>query len=164
MNSWLRTGIGEHLTTFDLLQKFPKVITHDKRLSSFDEDQLNYFFHSISELKEKLLALLIQLPPSIDIIEGLDALRNILPFLDKGYRYAVEVRHKSWFQDLAYKKNKRAQIQEIVDASMLSEQEKEWMEEYKLQSLSHLTDDNENRSMEHITMPNLFDMRRNYPK
>ena len=59
---------------------------------------------------------------------------------------------------------KRAHIQEIVDASMLSEQEKEWMEEYKLQSLSHLTDDNENRSMEHITMPNLFDMRRNYPK
>ena len=55
-------------------------------------------------------------------------------------------------------------IQEIVDASMLSEQEKEWMEEYKLQSLSHLTDDNENRSMEHIIMPNLFDMRRNYPK
>ena len=87
---------------FRFTAKVPKVITHDKRLSSFDEDQLNYFFHSISELKEKLLALLIQLPPSIDIIEGLDALRNILPFLDKGYRYAVEVRHRSWFQDLAY--------------------------------------------------------------
>jgi uncharacterized protein YecE (DUF72 family) len=36
------------------------------------------------------------------IIEGLDALRNILPYLDKGFRYAVEVRHRSWFQDLAY--------------------------------------------------------------
>jgi uncharacterized protein YecE (DUF72 family) len=58
--------------------------------------------NSISELKEKLLALLIQLPPSIDIVEGLDALRNILPYLDKGYRYAVQVRHRSWFQDLAY--------------------------------------------------------------
>ena len=68
----------------------------------FDEDQLSYFFDSISELKEKLLALLIQLPPSIDIVEGLDALRNILPYLDKGFRYAVEVRHRSWFQDLAY--------------------------------------------------------------
>ena len=55
-----------------------------------------------AELKEKLLALLIQLPPSIDIVEGLDALRNILPILDKGFRYAVEVRHRSWFQDLAY--------------------------------------------------------------
>jgi uncharacterized protein YecE (DUF72 family) len=53
-------------------------------------------------LKEKLLALLIQLPPSIDIVEGLNALRNIIPYLDKGFRYAVEVRHRSWFQDLAY--------------------------------------------------------------
>jgi uncharacterized protein YecE (DUF72 family) len=87
---------------FRFTPKFPKVITHDKRLSDFDEDQLSYFFESISELKEKLLALLIQLPPSIDIVEGLDALRNIFPYLDKGFRYAVEVRHRSWFQDLAY--------------------------------------------------------------
>ena len=35
-----------------------------------------------------------------------------------------------WFKQ--YKKNKRAQIQEIVDASMLSEQEKEWMEEVQV--------------------------------
>src|SRR5919106_2689242 len=71
---------------FRFTVKFPKVITHDKRLSDFDEDQLNYFFESISKLKEKLLALLIQLPPSIDIVEGLDALRNILPYLHKGFR------------------------------------------------------------------------------
>jgi uncharacterized protein YecE (DUF72 family) len=87
---------------FRFTAKFPKVITHDKRLSDFDEDQLSYFFESISELKEKLLALVIQLPPSIDIVEGLNALRNILPYLDKSFRYAVEVRHRSWFQDLAY--------------------------------------------------------------
>ena len=87
---------------FRFTAKFPKVITHDKRLLNFDENQLSYFFESISELKEKLLALLIQLPPSIDIVEGLDALRNILPYLDKRFRYAVEVRNRSWFQDLAY--------------------------------------------------------------
>jgi uncharacterized protein YecE (DUF72 family) len=87
---------------FRFTAKFPKVITHDKRLSDFDEDQLNYFFESISELNEKLLALLIQLPPSLEIVEGLDALRNILPYLDKRLRYAVEVRHRSWFQVLAY--------------------------------------------------------------
>lgn len=67
---------------FRFTAKFPKVITHDKRLFDFDEDQLTYFFDSISELKEKLLVLLIQLPPSIDTIQGLDALRNILPYLD----------------------------------------------------------------------------------
>jgi uncharacterized protein YecE (DUF72 family) len=98
MNSWSRIGTDN----FRFTTKFPKVITHDKRLSDFDEEQLNYFFESISGLKDKLLALLIQLPPSIEIVEGLDALRNILPYLDKGFRYAVEVRHRSWFQDLAY--------------------------------------------------------------
>ena len=88
--------------SFRFTAKFPKVITHDKRLLDFNEDQLNYFFESISELKEKLLALLIQLPPRIQIVEGLDALRKIIPYLDKRFRYAVEVRHRSWFQDLAY--------------------------------------------------------------
>jgi uncharacterized protein YecE (DUF72 family) len=42
------------------------------------------------------------LPPSIRIVEGLDALRNIIPHLDNSFSYAVEVRHRSWFQDLAY--------------------------------------------------------------
>jgi uncharacterized protein YecE (DUF72 family) len=87
---------------FRFTAKFPKVKTHDKRLRNIEVDQLDYFFDSMSELKEKLLALLIQLPPSIEIVEGLEALRNILPHLDKGFRYAVEVRHRSWFQDLAY--------------------------------------------------------------
>jgi uncharacterized protein YecE (DUF72 family) len=87
---------------FKFTAKFPKVMTHDRRLRNIDEDQLDYFFDSMSELKQKLLALLIQLPPSIQIVEGLEALRNILPHLDKGFRYAVEVRHRSWFQDLAY--------------------------------------------------------------
>jgi uncharacterized protein YecE (DUF72 family) len=87
---------------FRFTAKFPKIITHDKRLINFDEDQLEYFFDSMSELNEKLLALLIQLPPSMQIVEGLDALRNIIPYLDKSFRYAVEVRHRSWFQDLAY--------------------------------------------------------------
>ncbi len=44
---------------------------------------------------------LIQLPPTIQIVEGLEALKNILPHLDRSFRYAVE-RHRSWFQDLAY--------------------------------------------------------------
>jgi uncharacterized protein YecE (DUF72 family) len=38
----------------------------------------------------------------LEIIPGLEALRNLLPLLDDRFRYAVEVRHQSWFQDLAY--------------------------------------------------------------
>jgi uncharacterized protein YecE (DUF72 family) len=98
VRNWYKRTPGN----FRFTAKFPKVITHDKRLRNIDEDQLDYFFDSMSELKEKLLALLIQLPPSIQIAEGLEALRDILPHLDKSFRYAVEVRHRSWFQDLAY--------------------------------------------------------------
>jgi hypothetical protein len=59
-----------------------------------------------------------------------------------------------------YKKKKRAHIQEVVNASMLSEQEKEWMQEYLPQVTADITyNNNENRYEERITMPNLFDMR-----
>ncbi|MGB6671701.1 MAG: DUF72 domain-containing protein, partial [Candidatus Nitrosopolaris sp.] len=33
---------------------------------------------------------------------GLERLRDLVPTLDRRFRYAVEVRHSSWFQDLAY--------------------------------------------------------------
>ena len=36
------------------------------------------------------------------IVEGMNGLRDIIPELDKRFRYAVEVRDSSWFQDLAY--------------------------------------------------------------
>ena len=76
-NEFIKNWYNRTPQNFRFTAKFPRVITHDKRLSNFDEDQLSYFFHSISELKGKLLALLIQLSPSMQIVEGLDALRNI---------------------------------------------------------------------------------------
>ena len=53
-------------------------------------------------LHDKTLALLIQLPPSMQITTGLEGLRQLVPLLDERFRYAIEVRHQSWFQDLAY--------------------------------------------------------------
>jgi hypothetical protein len=38
----------------------------------------------------------------MEIMPGLESLRNLLPLLNNRFRYAVEVRHHSWFQDLAY--------------------------------------------------------------
>ena len=86
---------------FRFTAKFPKVITHDKYLVDV-EDEVEQFLENIKPLEEKTLALLIQLPPSMEITPGLESLRNFLPMLDGGFRYAVEVRHHSWFQDLAY--------------------------------------------------------------
>ena len=86
---------------FRFTAKFPKVITHDKRLKDV-EKELELFFSSMIYLEDKILALLIQLPPSMGIVEGMHGLRDIIPELDKRFRYAVEVRDSSWFQDLAY--------------------------------------------------------------
>ena len=86
---------------FRFTAKFPKVITHDKRLKNV-EKELEYFLESISGLEEKILALLIQLPPSLGLAEGIEGLRDIVPELDKKFRYAIEIRDSSWFQDLAY--------------------------------------------------------------
>jgi uncharacterized protein YecE (DUF72 family) len=46
-------------------------------------------------LEDKILALLIQLPPSMGIVEGMNRLRDIIPELDKRFRDAVEVRDSS---------------------------------------------------------------------
>jgi uncharacterized protein YecE (DUF72 family) len=51
-------------------------------------------------LKDKLGAILIQLPPSITKSEGLKKLKK-LP-LDTRFRHAVEARHKSWFDAEVY--------------------------------------------------------------
>jgi uncharacterized protein YecE (DUF72 family) len=63
---------------------------------------LDYFFQAMGHLSDKTLTLLIQLPPSLQIHEGLQSLRDLVPTLDNKFRYAIEVRHRSWFQDLAY--------------------------------------------------------------
>jgi uncharacterized protein YecE (DUF72 family) len=86
---------------FRFTAKFPKVITHDKHLVDVDKE-VEVFLNNIEPLHEKTLALLIQLPPSMEIMSGLEGLRQLVPLLDKGFRYAVEVRNLSWFQDLAY--------------------------------------------------------------
>ncbi len=86
---------------FKFTAKFPKVITHDKRFKNVQKE-LSLFYQRMEPLKDKLLALLIQLPPSYELKEGLDDLRSYDFFFEDEYRYAIEVRHPSWFSDLAY--------------------------------------------------------------
>jgi uncharacterized protein YecE (DUF72 family) len=86
---------------FRFTAKFPKVITHDKRFKNV-EKELSFFYERMEPLKDKLLALLIQLPPSYELKEGLEDLKSYDFFFDDTFRYAVEVRHPSWFSDLAY--------------------------------------------------------------
>jgi len=55
-----------------------KAITNHKRLKDVD-NELEHFFEAIGPLSDKTLALLTQLPPSLQIHEGLERLREIAP-------------------------------------------------------------------------------------
>jgi len=66
------------------------------------EKELSLFYDRMEPLKVKILALLIQLPPSFELKEGLESLRRSDFFFDVTFRYAIEVRHQSWFNELAY--------------------------------------------------------------
>ena len=86
---------------FRFTAKFPKIITHDKKFKNVERD-LELFYKRMEPLKDKVLALLIQLPPSYKLKEGLEDFRSHDFFFEGDFRYAVEVRHSSWFSDLAY--------------------------------------------------------------
>jgi uncharacterized protein YecE (DUF72 family) len=86
---------------FRFTAKFPRIIAHDKRFKNVEKD-LELFYERMEPLKDKILALLIQLPPSFQLKEGLEDFRNYNFFFEGSFKYAVEVRHPSWFNDLAY--------------------------------------------------------------
>jgi DNA polymerase IV (DinB-like DNA polymerase) len=86
---------------FKFAVKFPKVITHDKRLKDVGKE-IEKFYDAMEPLYDKILIFLLQLPPSLHIAEGLDLLKNLQYLLDPSFRYAIEVRHHSWFNELFY--------------------------------------------------------------
>ena len=59
---------------FKFTAKFPKAITHDKRLLNVDKER-EHFFDGMDPLNNKTLALLLQLPPSIHIFTSLNRFR-----------------------------------------------------------------------------------------
>ena len=83
---------------FRFAVKFPKVITHDKRLKDVGKD-IERFYEAMEPLYNKILTFLIQLPPSLQITEGLNLIKNLDYILDPSFRYAIEVRHYSWFKN-----------------------------------------------------------------
>jgi len=86
---------------FRFTAKFPKIITHEKKFKNVQRE-LELFYQRMVPLKEKLIALLIQLPPSYKLKEGLEDFSSYNFFFEGEFRYAVEIRHSSWFSDLAY--------------------------------------------------------------
>ena len=86
---------------FKFSLKFPKVITHEKKLEDVVKP-LSILFYSLEPLIEKTLTLLIQLPPFLSEKKGFSPFQNIIRHLDKRFGYSLEVRHSSWFNDKVY--------------------------------------------------------------
>ncbi len=78
--------------------KLPKKVTHDGRLSLTGASgrELARFFQLLLPIRDRIEALLIQLPPWD--IESMADLETFLSELDPSFRYAIEFRHESWFK------------------------------------------------------------------
>jgi uncharacterized protein YecE (DUF72 family) len=72
---------------FRFAVKIPKVITHDKRLKDVQKE-IEKFYDAMEPLYDKILVFLIQLPPSLQIAEGLDLIKNLQYTLDP-YRCCI---------------------------------------------------------------------------
>ncbi|WP_197699388.1 DUF72 domain-containing protein [Micromonospora chokoriensis] len=83
--------------TFRFVPKLPKVVTHERRLTDVDEP-LRAFLDAIEPLGPRAHALWIQLPGSFTPSD-LPTLGRFLTRLPRSHRYAVEVRHPSFFSD-----------------------------------------------------------------
>jgi uncharacterized protein YecE (DUF72 family) len=82
---------------FRFVVKLPKAITHERRLTGIDEE-LRVFLDAIEPLGPRAHALWLQLPGSFAPAD-VPALTAVLRQLPNSYRYAVEVRHRAFFED-----------------------------------------------------------------
>lgn len=77
--------------------KTPQVITHEMKLHNV-EGLMTEFLDTIHPLAESLGPVLVQLPPSFRV-DQFNFLHDFLDHLPSIYRYAVELRHASWYNN-----------------------------------------------------------------
>jgi uncharacterized protein YecE (DUF72 family) len=93
VESWARQTAPD----FRFVVKLPKAITHERRLGGGDEE-LRSFLEAIEPLGPRAHAVWVQLPRSFGPTD-LGPLAGFLRRLPRSYRYAVEVRHRAFFED-----------------------------------------------------------------
>lgn len=82
---------------FRFVVKLPKTVTHEHRLTGADEE-VRSFLDAVEPLGPRAHALWVQLPGSFGP-NDLGALAAFLRRLPRSHRYAVEVRHRAFFED-----------------------------------------------------------------
>jgi uncharacterized protein YecE (DUF72 family) len=77
--------------------KVPRAVTHEARLAGEPAAaMLRGFAHALEPFGDRLLAAVLQLPPSLDADEGRERLARLLGTRPAGLPVVVEVRHRSW--------------------------------------------------------------------
>ncbi|SMO63552.1 DUF72 domain-containing protein [Gracilimonas mengyeensis] len=88
---------------FKFCFKFPRYITHEKRMHNAKGDVLD-FVRLFEPIREKVGPFMIQLPDSFSPNE-LYRLEEVLSVLPKSFRYSVEVRHRDFFDHGKHERN-----------------------------------------------------------
>ncbi|MFE0145771.1 DUF72 domain-containing protein [Nonomuraea sp. NPDC059007] len=91
----VETWAAQTPADFRFVIKLPKTITHEGRLGDVG-DQVRAFLHAIEPLGSRAHALWVQLPGSFSPSD-LGVLATFLRRMPTAYNYAVEVRHRAFF-------------------------------------------------------------------
>lgn len=95
VSGWMRRTPGN----FRFCPKISRLITHHLRLAGIEEP-VKKFFTVFDAMREKLGPVLIQLPPGLTYDRAV--ISDFLGLMTEKYfyyRYAVEIRHRSWLND-----------------------------------------------------------------
>lgn len=103
----VRSWVKRTPSNFFFTAKIPKIITHDNKLDLKNcIEDLEYFLKVMQPLiqTKKLLAFLVQLPPSFRKKEHFDNLKNFIDdwpddWKEEGYYLVIEFRDKSWMDN-----------------------------------------------------------------
>lgn len=91
--------------------KLPREITHEYNLREPSFILLHEFCERVSLLKEKLGAVLIQMPPNFEASkENAQGLREFLAELPKNIRFAIEFRSREWLIDWTFEELKKNSV------------------------------------------------------
>jgi uncharacterized protein YecE (DUF72 family) len=88
---------------FRFAAKFPRSITHEKRLAD-PEKELRYFFLCHATITPQDIESLATTAAFLDSKGGYEELEELIPMLNPDFRYAIEVRHTSWFDNKYFNK------------------------------------------------------------
>ena len=83
---------------FKFCPKAPREITHDLRLAPATAASLDNFLDTMRVLGENLGPVVFQFPPDFTFAES-ENLRSFIERLPRDIRFAVELRHRSWWRD-----------------------------------------------------------------